>query len=39
MTVFFDVDDTIYSRGDEFMQACEVFVEPRLVDPYGNYLL
>ena len=39
MTVFFDVDDTIYSRGDAFVQACEVFFEPRLADPYGIYLL
>ena len=39
MTVFFDLDDTIYSRGDAFVQACEVFFEPRLADPYGIYLL
>ena len=39
MTVFFDVDDTIYSRGDAFVQACEVFFEPQLADPYGIYLL
>ena len=39
MTVFFDVDDTIYSRGDAFVQACEVFFEPKLSDAYGVYLL
>ena len=39
MTVFFDVDDTIYSRGDAFVQACEAFFEPQLADAYGVYLL
>ena len=39
MTVFFDVDDTIYSRGDAFVHACEAFFEPRLADAYGVYLL
>ena len=39
MTVFFDVDDTIYSRGDAFVQACEAFFKQGLADAYGVYLL
>lgn len=39
MTVFFDVDDTIYSRGDAFLKACEEFFHPQPADPYGIYLL
>ncbi len=38
MTVFWDIDDTIYSRGDPFLKACGIFFDQPLEDPYGAYL-
>ena len=34
MTVFFDVDDTVYSRTNAFVEACARFFRPPLEDPF-----